>query len=81
LSRQALHEGDELAGRPRAVRRSGAAVARPRCDQQRRVGHTVGKAIFFGYVPAEESGHAEYESETPGNVVPADRFARQRILA
>ena len=26
-------------------------------------GHTIGKAIAFGYVPAEEAGHADYEIE------------------
>ena len=26
-------------------------------------GHTIGKAIAFGYVPAEEAGHADYEVE------------------
>ncbi|MGE4076985.1 MAG: FAD-dependent oxidoreductase [Reyranella sp.] len=26
-------------------------------------GHTIGKAIAFGYVPAEESSHADYEVE------------------
>ena len=26
-------------------------------------GHTIGKAVAFGYVPAEESGHADYEIE------------------
>ena len=26
-------------------------------------GHTIGKAVAFGYVPAEEAGHADYEIE------------------
>ena len=26
-------------------------------------GHTIGKAIAFGYVPADEAGHADYEIE------------------
>lgn len=26
-------------------------------------GHTIGKAIAFGYVPADEAGHADYEVE------------------
>ena len=26
-------------------------------------GHTIGKAVAFGYVPADEAGHADYEIE------------------
>ena len=26
-------------------------------------GHTIGKAVAFGYVPAEEAGHTDYEIE------------------
>lgn len=51
-------------------------------------GHTIGKHIVFGYIPAEESGHADYEVEAFGRVVPAQRSAksphdpeRKRILA
>jgi 4-methylaminobutanoate oxidase (formaldehyde-forming) len=51
-------------------------------------GHTIGKSIVFGYVPAEDAGHADYEIESFGKVVPALRAPgtpydpkRQRILA
>lgn len=51
-------------------------------------GHTIGKAIAFGYVPAEEAGHPDYEIEAftrrhaarriPGAAVDPDR---KKILA
>jgi 4-methylaminobutanoate oxidase (formaldehyde-forming) len=51
-------------------------------------GHTVGKSIVFGYVPAEEAAHADYEIESFGKIVPATRAAgapydpkRARILS
>jgi 4-methylaminobutanoate oxidase (formaldehyde-forming) len=39
-------------------------------------GHTVGKSIVYGYVPAEHAGHERYEIETFGRRVPAVRSAR-----
>jgi len=51
-------------------------------------GHTVGKAIAFGYVPAEEAGHAYYEIEAFTERHTARRIAgaavdpaRRKILA
>ncbi|HSH99973.1 MAG TPA: glycine cleavage T C-terminal barrel domain-containing protein, partial [Reyranella sp.] len=51
-------------------------------------GHTVGKAIAFGYVPAEEASHADYEIEAFTQRHPARRLAgaavdpaRHKILA
>lgn len=37
-------------------------------------GHTIGKAIAFGYVPAEEAGHADYEIEAFTRRHPAARI-------
>ncbi|MFL5182809.1 MAG: glycine cleavage T C-terminal barrel domain-containing protein, partial [Microvirga sp.] len=39
-------------------------------------GHTVGKSIVYGYVPAEHAGHETYEIETFGRRVPARRSAK-----
>jgi glycine cleavage system aminomethyltransferase T/glycine/D-amino acid oxidase-like deaminating enzyme len=36
-------------------------------------GHTIGKSIVYGYVPAEHAGHETYEIETFGRRVPAVR--------
>jgi 4-methylaminobutanoate oxidase (formaldehyde-forming) len=51
-------------------------------------GHTIGKSIVFGYVPAEHAGHADFEIEAFGKAVPAQRIPRapydpdrRRILA
>jgi hypothetical protein len=33
-------------------------------------GHTIGKAVAFGYVPAEEAGHADYEIEASPAATP-----------
>ena len=51
-------------------------------------GHTVGKSIVYGYVPAEHAGHAGYEIETFGRRVAAVRSRkapydpeRRKILA
>ncbi len=51
-------------------------------------GHTVGKAVAFGYVPAEEAGHADYEIESFTRNHAATRIAgaavdpeRRKILA
>ncbi|WP_395713359.1 FAD-dependent oxidoreductase [Reyranella sp.] len=38
-------------------------------------GHTIGKAIAFGYVPTEESGHPDYEIEAFTRRHPARRIA------
>ena len=37
-------------------------------------GHTVGKAIAFGYVPTEAAGHADYEIEAYTTRWPAKRI-------
>ena len=39
-------------------------------------GHTIGKSIVYGYVPAEHARHETYEIETFGRRVPAVRSAR-----
>ena len=39
-------------------------------------GHTVGKPIAYGYVPAEEAGHDDYEIEVHGEIYPAKRLTR-----
>jgi 4-methylaminobutanoate oxidase (formaldehyde-forming) len=39
-------------------------------------GHSVGKSIVFGYVPAEEADHDDYEIEVFCEAVPAHRHAR-----
>ena len=39
-------------------------------------GHTIGKSIVYGYVPAEHAGHETYEIETFGRRVPARRSPR-----
>ncbi|MFQ5772968.1 MAG: FAD-dependent oxidoreductase [Kiloniellaceae bacterium] len=39
-------------------------------------GTTVGKTIVFGYIPAEEAGHENYEVEVFCEAVPARRHAR-----
>ncbi len=51
-------------------------------------GYSIGKPIAYGYVPAEESGHDDYEIEVHGEVYPAKRLTRaawdperKRILA
>ncbi len=51
-------------------------------------GHTIGKPIAYGYVPAEEAGHDDYRIELHGEVYPAKRLTgaaydpeRKRILA
>ena len=51
-------------------------------------GHTIGKAIAFGYVPAEEASHADYEIEAFTRRHPAVRIdgaavdpARRKLLA
>ena len=46
-------------------------------------GHTIGKAIAFGYVPAEEAGHADYEIEafTRRHAAPPHRRRRGRSAA
>ncbi len=51
-------------------------------------GHTIGKAVAFGYVAAEEAGHADYEIEAFTRRHAATRIAgaavdpeRQKILA
>ncbi|MFC3084875.1 GcvT family protein [Tabrizicola soli] len=36
-------------------------------------GHTVGKSIVFGYVPAAEAGHADFEVEVYGERIAARR--------
>ena len=50
-------------------------------------GHTVGKSIVMGYVPAEDAGHSDYEVEAYAESFPATRApeplydpARSRIL-
>ena len=51
-------------------------------------GHTIGKAIAFGYVPSEDAGHADYEIEAFTRRHPAVRIdgaavdpARRKLLA
>jgi 4-methylaminobutanoate oxidase (formaldehyde-forming) len=51
-------------------------------------GHTVGKPIVMGYVPAEQASHTDYEVETFGEAVPATRHdepiydpKRERLIA
>jgi len=51
-------------------------------------GYTIGKPIAYGYVPAEDAGHDDYEIEVHGEVYPAKRLARaawdpdrERLLA
>ena len=51
-------------------------------------GHTLGQSIVFGYVPAEEAGHEDYEIEAFCERVPARRHdrplydpERRRLLA
>jgi 4-methylaminobutanoate oxidase (formaldehyde-forming) len=51
-------------------------------------GYTIGKPIAYGYVPADEAGHDDYEIEVHGETYPAKRLARaaydpgrKRILA
>ena len=39
-------------------------------------GHTIGKPIAYGYIPAEEAGHDDYEIEVHGEAFPAKRLAR-----
>ncbi|MCK4867254.1 MAG: hypothetical protein KAT39_04335, partial [Alphaproteobacteria bacterium] len=39
-------------------------------------GHTIGKPIAYGYVPADEAGHEDYEIEVHGEVYPAKRLTR-----
>ena len=39
-------------------------------------GHTIGKPIAYGYVPAEEAGHDEYDIEVHGEVYAAKRLTR-----
>ncbi len=39
-------------------------------------GHTLGKPIVMGYVPAGEAGHSDYEIEAFGRAVPATRHDR-----
>jgi 4-methylaminobutanoate oxidase (formaldehyde-forming) len=39
-------------------------------------GHSIGKPIAYGYVPAEEAGHDDYEIEVHGEVYPAKRLTR-----
>ena len=36
-------------------------------------GHTVGKSIVMGYVPAEDAGHSDYEVEAYAESFPATR--------
>jgi 4-methylaminobutanoate oxidase (formaldehyde-forming) len=50
-------------------------------------GHTLGKYLAYGYVPAEDSRHADYEIESFGDRIPAQRLEkppydpeRKRIL-
>jgi 4-methylaminobutanoate oxidase (formaldehyde-forming) len=43
-----------------AIRRSGKVLG---VTSSAGWGHTIGKAIAFGYVPAEEAGHSDYEIE------------------
>jgi sarcosine dehydrogenase len=50
-------------------------------------GHTIGKSVVYGYVPAEHAGHERYEIEAFGRRVPAARSPkapydpeRRRIL-
>ncbi|MDH3230577.1 MAG: aminomethyltransferase family protein, partial [Alphaproteobacteria bacterium] len=51
-------------------------------------GYSIGKPIAYGYVPAEDAGHDDYEIEVHGEVYPAKRLAgaawdpgRKRLLA
>ncbi len=51
-------------------------------------GHTIGKAVALGYVPAEDAGHADYEIEAFTRRHAARRIAgaavdpeRKKILA
>jgi sarcosine dehydrogenase len=51
-------------------------------------GHTIGKAVAFGYVAADEAGHADYEIEAFTRRHPATRIAgaavdpeRRKILS
>ena len=51
-------------------------------------GYTVGKPIAYGYVPADEAGHDDYQIEVHGESCPAKRLTgaawdpeRKRILA
>jgi sarcosine dehydrogenase len=39
-------------------------------------GHTIGKSIVYGYVPAEHAGHETYQIETFGRRVPAVQSPR-----
>ncbi len=39
-------------------------------------GHTVGKSIVFGYVPAETAGHEDYQIEAFCERIPARRHDR-----
>ena len=39
-------------------------------------GYTVGKPIAYGYVPAADAGHDDYEIEVHGETVPARRLKR-----
>jgi len=43
-----------------AIRRNGKVLG---VTSSARWGHTIGKAVAFGYVAAEEAGHADYEIE------------------
>jgi 4-methylaminobutanoate oxidase (formaldehyde-forming) len=39
-------------------------------------GHTIGRPILFGYVPADEAGYDLYEVEVFGKRYPARRHAK-----
>ena len=68
-----------------AIRRGGKVLG---VTSSGSYGYTIGKNIVFGYVPAEEAGHADYEIEAFCEAVPAKRHdgalydrTRTRILA
>lgn len=55
-----LVDGDVQLYGGEAIRRDGRVLG---VTSSAGWGHTIGKAIAFGYVPAEEAGHADYEVE------------------
>jgi sarcosine dehydrogenase len=80
-----LLDGDKPVYGSEAILRDGKVVG---VTSSAGYGHTIGKWIAFGYLPSDETAHADYEIEAFTQRVPARRIdgsaydpERKRILA
>ena len=62
-----------------AARRSAATARSLGVTTSGGYGHTIGKSIVYGYVPADEAAHADYEIEAFCERVPAKRSPKAAL--